>query len=81
MWELKARDYWNATNLAIHYNNQKQSFYCLMPSQGIRSYVDLQAQMIFINPNQEINVELHPKYTMHATSVVAFKMQFLKPNY
>jgi hypothetical protein len=52
-----------------------------MPSQGIRSYVDLQAQMIFINPNQEINVELHPKYTMHATSVVAFKMQFLKPNY
>lgn len=40
----------------------------------IKSYVDLQAQMIFINPNQEINVELHPKYTMHATSVVAFRM-------
>jgi len=46
---------------------------CLV-SQGMRSYVDLQAQMIFINPNQEINVELHPKYTMHATSVVAFRM-------
>jgi hypothetical protein len=28
--------------------------------------------MIFLNPNQEINVELHPKYTMHASGAIAF---------